>query len=329
MMVRAFSAVCLVSSFAPALVRAQSLLVVGNKPANTATIVELATGKTLATLPTGVGPHEAAASRDGRWAVITDYGTGPAPGSTLTVIDLGSRRVAKKIDLGEYRRPHGVQFLEGDSLVAVTVEANEAVLVVSLAAGAIRRVIETKQATSHMVSLRSDRRVGYTANIRANSISEVNFLPGATRSLTVGAQPEGIGARPDGKEVWVGSNTEGTITVVDVGSWLVVATLQVGERPYRVSISPDGTRAAASLTASNRVRLYDVATRREVATVEIPGAEGQPAQPVGIAFSRDGRTAYVACQGTGSVAIIDVREAKLVRTVSVGPGPDAVAIAER
>ena len=320
---------CAVLLIAPTCVFAQGLLIVGNKPTNTATIVELASGKTLATLPTGLGPHEAAASRDGKWAVITDYGTGPAPGSSLTVIDLASRTVVKKIDLGEYRRPHGVQFLDGDSLVAVTVEANEAVLVVSLAGGSIRRVVKTNQATSHMVSLRADRKIGYTSNIRGNSISEVNLETGATRALTVGAQPEGIGARPDGREVWAGSNTEGTITIVDVPSWSVAATIAVGERPYRVSISPDGSHAVASLTASNRVRIYYVATRKEAATVDIPAAGGQEAQPVGIAFSRDGRFAYVACQGTGAVAVIDVRAAKLVRTVSVGPGPDAVAIADR
>ena len=60
-----------------ALGSAQSVLVVGNKPVNTATIVDVTTGVTLATLPTGLGPHEAATSRDGKWAVVSDCGTGP------------------------------------------------------------------------------------------------------------------------------------------------------------------------------------------------------------------------------------------------------------
>ena len=60
----------------PALLGAQSILVAGNKPTNTVTLVDLASGQTLATLPTGLGPHEAAASHDGRWAVVTDSGAG-------------------------------------------------------------------------------------------------------------------------------------------------------------------------------------------------------------------------------------------------------------
>ena len=183
--------------------------------------------------------------------------------------------------------------------------------------------------------MRSDGVIGYTSNIRSNTISEVNLITGATRALTVGAQPEGIGTRPDGKEVWAGSNIEGTISVVDVATWKVAATITVGERPYRVSFTPDGTTAIASLTSSSRVRLYDALTRTELVTIDIPGNSAATdlarggAQPVGIAYSSDSRFAYVACQGIDAVAVIDLRARRLVKTVPVGPAPDAVAIAER
>ncbi len=322
-------------ALAPLTLAAQGILVAGNKPANTVTLVDLSSGTTLATLPTGLGPHEAAASKDGRWAVITDYGTGPAPGRSLTLVDLTTRTVAKTIDLGEYRRPHGVQFLPGDSVVAVSVEANQAVLLVNLRTGAIQGVFKTNQAGSHMVTVRDDGRVGYTSNIGGNSVTEVNFVSGATRTLQVAAQPEGVGVSPDGREVWAGSNTEGTISVVDVAGWRVSATISVGERPYRVSFTPDGRTAIASLTASSRVRMYDAATRAEIATIDIAGRSQASslaaggAQPVGIAYSADSRYAYVACQGIDAVTVIDLRERRVVRTIPVGPGPDAVAVAER
>jgi YVTN family beta-propeller protein len=313
---------------------AQGILVAGNKPANTVTIVDLASSRTLATLPTGFGPHEAAASHNGRWAVITNYGTGAQPGSSLTVVDLKSRSVARTVSLGEFRRPHGIQFLPGDSIVAVTVEANNAVLLVHLASGTVRRSIGTGQPGSHMISVRGDGRVGYTSNIGGNSITEVQLATGATRPLAVADQPEGIGVSPDGKEVWAGSNTAGTISVVDVASWRVAHSIAVGERPYRVSFAPDGKTVLASLTASSRVRIYDASTRAEIATIAIAGNSSASslaaggAQPVGIAFSSDSRFAYVACQGINAVAVIDLRARRVVRTIPVGPGPDAVAVAE-
>src|SRR5262245_21917990 len=95
-------------------------LVVTNKTPSTATIIDVATGKALATLPTGNNPHEVVISKDGRTAVVTDYGTGSTP--TLTVIDVPGKRVARTISLGQYTAPHGIVFLPGDSLVIVTSE---------------------------------------------------------------------------------------------------------------------------------------------------------------------------------------------------------------
>src|SRR5688572_9441336 len=78
-------------------------LIVTNKQPATATIVDVATGRILATLPTGNGPHELAVSSDGRMAVVTDYGA-QQPGRTLTVIEMPAMRVSRTIDITPYTR---------------------------------------------------------------------------------------------------------------------------------------------------------------------------------------------------------------------------------
>ena len=299
------------------------VLIAGNKRANTVSIVDLASGRPLAELPTPPGPHESAVSSDGRWGVITGYGT-QQPGNTLLILDLSTHTAARTIDLGEYRRPHGIAFLPGDSLIAVTVEANQAVLVVHRERGVLR-AFRTGEQSTHQMAVRPDGVVGYTANIRSGTISEANFATGAVRSLAVAPEVEGIGVTPDGREVWVGSNTAGTISIVDVAAWKVVTTLDQGERPYRVTISPDGKLAAAALTVGSRIRLIDVATRREIALMEAPAN----AQPVGMTWSADGKRLYVACQGINAIAEFDIVARRLARTIAVGDGPDGVAVAER
>ena len=67
-------------------------LLIANKTDNTADLVDVDSGASVATLPTGSGPHEVAVSRDGRTAVISNYGHRGKPGSTLTVIDVGGAR---------------------------------------------------------------------------------------------------------------------------------------------------------------------------------------------------------------------------------------------
>lgn len=169
-----------------------SLLVVLNKGEATASLVDGASGSTVATLPTGVGPHEVAVSADGRTAVVTDYGDQFTVGATLTVLDLVERAVERTVPTGAWERPHGVAFLPDGRLV-VTAEADSAVVVVDLGAGGVMAEAATGGAISHMLARSSDGRYAYTANIRSGSVSKVDL--GAltvARYLDVGSMPDGI-----------------------------------------------------------------------------------------------------------------------------------------
>ena len=50
-------------------------LVASNMNDNSATIIDAASGRVRATVPTGEGPHEVAISNDGRWAMVSNYGS--------------------------------------------------------------------------------------------------------------------------------------------------------------------------------------------------------------------------------------------------------------
>ncbi len=110
-------------------------LVVLNKAEATASLIDLDTGKVKKTLPTGDGPHEVAVSPDGTVALVTNYGNSKAEGNSLTVIDVGAGKVISTIDLGKFKWPHGVRFL--DARAAVTAEANKALLVVNVETGEV------------------------------------------------------------------------------------------------------------------------------------------------------------------------------------------------
>src|SRR5262245_45575601 len=67
-------------------------LLVLNKEDATLVIVDPAAGKILGTVPVGQGPHELVASPDGKWAFAANYGTGPAPGNTISMIDIAAKK---------------------------------------------------------------------------------------------------------------------------------------------------------------------------------------------------------------------------------------------
>src|SRR5690349_3698369 len=116
---------------------ASGTIIVANMGDNTATLLDVASKRVVATLPTGNGAHEVAVSHDGRWAIVSNYGVRGAPGNSLTVIDVPAATVARTIDLGEFKRPHGSAFLPGDSLFVVTSEVSKAVVLVNFSTGTV------------------------------------------------------------------------------------------------------------------------------------------------------------------------------------------------
>ena len=131
-------------------------LAVANKAEATVSLIDLDSGNVVATLATGEGPHEIGISPDGRFALVTNYGTRERGGNSLTLIDIPAAGVMKTIDLGEYGRPHGVEWLDDES-AAVTVEANKALIVVDIAREKVTQSIGTDQEISHMVALDPER----------------------------------------------------------------------------------------------------------------------------------------------------------------------------
>ena len=304
---------------------ANDVLVVVNKDANTVSIISVETGATLATLPTGGGSHEAAASDDGKLAVITDY-TG---GNSLTVVDLATRTVARTIDMREYPRPHGIVFLPDNRRVAVSSEASANVVVVDVVGGRIEVARPTRADVSHMVVVARDGRRAFTADIRSGTMTAVDLVSGEPRSLPVSTQTEAIGVSPEADQVWVGSNDKGTVTVISPSQWKAVDTLDVGGQPYRIVFSPDGRRVLVSTPMSDEVWLFDAATRKELGRVKTPSSSGTPGQPFGIAWSPDGKRAFVTLRGAAQVAVLDTEKMSLLKHFTAGPGADGIAFARR
>jgi len=300
-------------------------LVVTNKTPSTATIIDLASGRTLATLPTGAGPHEVVISPDGRTAVVTDYGGQPR--KTLTVIDVPALKVVRTIDLGAYTAPHGILFLPngGDSLVVVTSETTGNIVVVNVQAGTVVKAIATQGQASHMVGVTADGSRAYTGNIRSNTVSEMDLRAGTfVRTWDVPTQPEAINVTPDGKEVWVGSNATGKVSVIDVATGTVTTAAEGVQFPYRVLYTPDGRTVIIPDARGEEVRFLDRATRRELGRISLPGGG-----PQGITITPDGRYVFQSLSTGAKVAIIDVRTRSIAGHLDAGQTPDGIAFTTR
>jgi DNA-binding beta-propeller fold protein YncE len=298
-------------------------IVVTNKSASTASIIDAGSGRMLATLPTGEGPHEIVLSTDGATAVVTDYSGNP--GRTLTVIDLPTRRVTKTIDLGEHRRPHGIVFLPGDSLVVVTSEASGHVVVVNVPDGRISKAVPTRQNGSHMVGVTADGARAYTGNMGSHTVSELDLRSGEfVRMWDVPATPEAINVTADGSEVWVGSNGTGKVSVLNPATGEVATAADGFGWPYRVLFSPDGKTVLLPDLRGEELRFLDRGSRREIGRLSFPGGA-----PQGITVTPDGRYALESLSGQARVVIVDLNTRKVAGYLAVGERPDGIAYTTR
>jgi YVTN family beta-propeller protein len=309
-------------------------LVVLAKAEAKAFLVDLATGRAAATVPTGEGPHEVAVSPDGRTAVVANYGTRSAAGSTLTVIDLPGARALRTIRLAPGTRPHGVLFLDARRAL-VTAEGAKALLVVDVAGGTVEAVVETGQEISHMVAATPDGRRAFVANIGSGTVTVVD-VP-ARRVLAhvrTGEGAEGIAVSPDGREAWVTNRAADTVSVVDVGSLAVVASIPCASFPIRVAFTPDGRRALVTNARSGDVALLDVAARKEVRRMRAPlegvEAEGRllafaGSTPIGVVVAPGGARAFVAHASADAVAELDLETGRMHRALVAGREPDGMA----
>src|SRR3982074_123933 len=149
-----------------ALLAAQSStgrLLVLNKEDATFVIVNPDSGAILGKVPVGQGPHELVASTDGKYAFAANYGTGPAPGHTISMIDIAAKSGLRRIDVAPLSRPHGLAFANGK--LYFTAEADKKIARYDPATDKIDWQFETGQNATHMVLPSKDVRTLFTSNI--------------------------------------------------------------------------------------------------------------------------------------------------------------------
>jgi YVTN family beta-propeller protein len=137
--------------------------------------------------------------------------------------------------------------------------------------------------------------------------------------------------------VFVTNEGSGDISVVDVATARVVATIPVGKRPRGIRASADGRLLYVALSgspiappgvdedtlpppdkAADGIGVVDVATLRLQRVVK-GGSD-----PEQTAISADGTKLFVANEDVGEVSVIEIASGKVLATLAVGGEPEGV-----
>jgi YVTN family beta-propeller protein len=302
-------------------------VLVVNQASDTVTLIDVNTLEAYRHVPVVGGPHEVAVSPKGERAVVTNYRKrGAGAQNTLSLISVPRGENLKTIDLGEYRAPHDVSWVD-DARVVVTVEDNQALLLVDVENDRIERVYRTDRDGSHMLALGPDRERLFSSNMGGSgSVSVFDFATGEKlRDIETGKECEGIGVSPDGRWVWAGNRAEDTVSIIDAHSLERVNTLESAGFPYRVEFTPDGRHALVPHARSGTLMVGDVAN--QVVLRHIPLGRAQVDQPstAGVYPHPDNVHAFVTVRNDNAMLVLNIETGENLARVEVQKSPDGVA----
>lgn len=316
-----------------------------SKHNHTLAIVDPSTLKVLAREPVGPDPHEVIASADGRLAYVSIYGFGRY--HALSVIDLIAQKALPDIDTGALSGPHGLAFVGGK--LWFTAEGAKAIARYDPSTRKIDWIMGTGQNRTHMIYVRPDQQQIYTTNVSSGTVTFFDRValpptgpppgmhppagtppspPGAQSSrmdwnetiIPVGRGDEGFDVSPDGRELWTANAQDGTLSIIDIASKKVTATLDAKIfGANRLKFTPDGQRVFISSLANGNLFVYDAATRKEIRQVPI----GHGA--AGILMDRVANRAFVACSPDNYIVIVDLKTLRVTGQLDVGGEPDGMA----
>src|SRR3974377_1666986 len=267
--------------------------------------------------------HELLVVRETGTAYVPIFGDGihgrnPNPGHLLCVIDLKNRVRAADIDLRPYIAPHTLK-LGPDGLIYITGENSAVVAVIDRSTNTVVDAIDSGSTNGHRLIIAPDGQRLYTENEEDGTVSVIDLPKRKLLGKIKTPRPlAGIAIAPDGRTVIAVDDAQPTLFLIDAEAGRVREELVLKDVPKPAQIAryaPDNSLLAVTSLNSDMVSLIDPSFREQTA-IKVGS------QPMDMAF-RDGEL-FVACQGDGSVHIIDIPNKRAKGNFSAGKGCESL-----
>jgi YVTN family beta-propeller protein len=279
---------------------------------HTVTVLDARTYAIQSVIDVGLFPEDIAFAHGGRQAFVTNSTDG-----TVSVIDTATRRVTQTIDLTGIPMtfPFGVIATRNSRKVYVTgvglaSDAGVAILDNSNPRRITIGSTITLPGFTHRPALTPDGRLLVVPRVQLGGGPEAVLIDTTTDrvvdviSLDSAGGPQAATVTPNGRFAYVGIfggvlGGEGGVAVVDLARRAVVTVIRTpAPEVHGVRASPDGRFVIATNYRLGTISVIATATNTIVANVEV-GAE-----PNDIAFTTDGRRAFVTNQEDTTVSVV-------------------------
>ena len=246
------------------------------------------------------------------------HGRNPNPGHLLSIIDLKQRTHAGDIDLRPYIAPHTLK-LGADGLIYITCENSAVVAVIDPSSNKVVDAIDSGSTNGHRLIISSDGQRLYTENEEDGTVSVIDVrrrrLLGKIKTPRALA---GIAISADDRIVVAVDDEQPTLFLIDTQTEEAVHTVKLEGVPEAAQIAryaPDNSMIGVTSLKSDTVSLIDPSFKEQTA-IRVGS------QPMDMAFRGD--ELFVACQGDGSVHVVDIPARRVKHSFSAGKGCESL-----
>jgi YVTN family beta-propeller protein len=263
-------------------------------------------------------PTTIALTPDGELAFVANsdfFGDRPRKNPVSVVHTASMEKIA---DVTACDMPHGVRVNRAGTRVYVTCMDSDELLELDVSTFEVTRRARTGIATAE------GGHASHGAGAGAGAAA------GAAPAAPAGGAcaPTFVSVSPDDRTLFVACNTGNTLQVWDAATLEQRRQVPVGKGAYNVEVSPDGALVLVTNKKEKSVSLIDAHSLQELARIPTT-------KPVvhGIAWSPDGRYAYISQESVGAdpgaVDMIDVAARRVIATVPLPAQPTGITLHRR
>jgi YVTN family beta-propeller protein len=265
---------------------------VSNQTGNTVAVLDLQTGKTLASIAVGKTPRMVAITLDQKRVCVCNSEDG-----TLTIIDAVNYSVVGSPFQG-VKQPISIA-ISPDGKKAFVGGADHTMSAFDLAGLKPLSTISLPGPADAIV-LSRDGKKGYVTHwpVHALSVFSTQSLA-VTKTASAPGAPQSIALHPSLPLAFASFPDTGSVRIFDTATEEFTSIeVKTGKEAQDLCFSPDGSRLYVANLNENTVSVIETATNRVIAGVSVPG----PKSPV---FTSDGSMLVVASYIGNNVTLID------------------------
>lgn len=279
----------------------------------------------------GMFPTTVGLSPDGDWAVVPNSDFHGDRGNMNSVSVLYTRDVTQLTEIPTCDMPHGSRYNHAGTMVYIACMMSDELVTIDPSNFSIARRVPL--GSGHPMSMAEhnamEARQDSAAAGGRSAAAAPRLAPGAASSTMPGQNPDClttyVSVSPDDRLIYLACNHGNELQVRDAQTLELVRRLPTGNGAYNVEPSPDGRWVIVSNKKAQSASIFDTRTWTEAARVATTKRV-----PHGIAYSPDGRYAFVAQESVGSdpgaLDCIDLTSLQKIATMPIPMQPTAVAI---